>query len=469
MPKNRNTAAKKANNKLGYQIRPGKICLNMIVKNEAHFVEAPDKSKVPVIKRCLDSVGHLLDAIAIVDTGSSDKTIEIIESCADDRNLPCEVIVDPWRDDFAYSRNVALDHSQNVVNKIQKKELKYSPNETSDLWYCLFMDADNLAFATDGVSPIQINKDRLGADAYEIEMKQGGSQYGYVWLVKIDPKKPWKWYSPRHEYITPLKDANKKQTWEAKFGHIDGYIDSRREGARSLDAKKYLRDAIAFEKALIEEPIDDRYLYYLAQSYKDAAKQYYQQASVEKEKANNKDLPEEERTIASNKYTQIIQQGALYWNRAEKAYVYRASVPPFNYWDDEYTYNAWVEAGKIRKYRKGGYDSKCLEYFSQAHQKRPHRLEAPYYILEYYLQIKGYRVGWAFAKDLVKLPYPKGEKIFVDDVIHNYNFVFQASLLAYYANAKDDFVTLSKLTFRNPLAPENIKDSAKSNLEKFGK
>jgi len=36
------------------------LCLNMIVKNEEH-----------VIERCLLNVKHLIDAVAIVDTGSS--------------------------------------------------------------------------------------------------------------------------------------------------------------------------------------------------------------------------------------------------------------------------------------------------------------------------------------------------------------------------------------------------------------
>jgi glycosyltransferase involved in cell wall biosynthesis len=43
------------------------ISLCMIVKNESH-----------VIERCLNSVKPLLDYVLIVDTGSTDNTIEVI-------------------------------------------------------------------------------------------------------------------------------------------------------------------------------------------------------------------------------------------------------------------------------------------------------------------------------------------------------------------------------------------------------
>jgi len=455
--------------------RPGKFILNMIVKNEAHLVPKdprfPEKEeKVPVIQRCLDSVGHLLDAIAIVDTGSNDRTIEIINDWAENNKIPCEVIVDPWRDDFGYSRTIALEHGKNVVEKIRRKEIKYSPDNVDTLWYYLFMDADNLAYADDGVSPFPVNKDRLGADGYEVEMRQAGHQYSYLWLAKIDPNKPWKWYGPRHEYISPLKNKDKKLTWEAKFDKIEGgYIDSRREGSRSHDDRKYLRDAIVFEKALLDEPMDDRYLYYLAQSYRDAAKGFNKMAFEEKEKSKNSNLSEQERSEADFKYKQYIQQASLLWERAEKAFIYRASVPPFHLWNDEYTYHAWVEAGKIRQYRKGKYDEKCIEYFSRAHQKRPWRLEAAYYILNYYLKTEAFRLGWSFAKDLVKLPYPKDERIFVDDDIHHYKFFFEASLCAYYSDDKDQFVFLTKKVLRYPKTPDNIREAAKNNLDKFGK
>jgi glycosyltransferase involved in cell wall biosynthesis len=48
---------------------PTSLCLNMIVKNEAH-----------VIRRCLDSVRAYVSHWVIVDTGSTDGTQDIVRS-----------------------------------------------------------------------------------------------------------------------------------------------------------------------------------------------------------------------------------------------------------------------------------------------------------------------------------------------------------------------------------------------------
>ena len=61
------------------------LCLNMIVKDEAH-----------VIRRCLDSVRSHLAHWTIVDTGSTDGTQEIIRSHL--RDLPGELHERPWRE-----------------------------------------------------------------------------------------------------------------------------------------------------------------------------------------------------------------------------------------------------------------------------------------------------------------------------------------------------------------------------------
>jgi len=66
----------------------------MIVKDEEACL--PD---------CLKSVQSLVDEMIIVDTGSSDKTIEIAES------FGAKVIYHPWENDFADARNVSLKHA----------------------------------------------------------------------------------------------------------------------------------------------------------------------------------------------------------------------------------------------------------------------------------------------------------------------------------------------------------------------
>ncbi|MFO1350249.1 MAG: glycosyltransferase [Gammaproteobacteria bacterium] len=73
-----------------------KLGLCIIANNEA-----------PIIRRCLDSVLPLIDYLLIVDTGSTDGTQQAIQQYLQEKNLPGEVIEEPWRD-FAYNRTFAL-------------------------------------------------------------------------------------------------------------------------------------------------------------------------------------------------------------------------------------------------------------------------------------------------------------------------------------------------------------------------
>jgi len=66
----------------------------MIVKNEA-----------AVLERCLASIRPAADEIVVADTGSTDSTADIA------RRFGATVVLCEWRDDFAYARNISLEHA----------------------------------------------------------------------------------------------------------------------------------------------------------------------------------------------------------------------------------------------------------------------------------------------------------------------------------------------------------------------
>jgi glycosyltransferase involved in cell wall biosynthesis len=70
-----------------------RLTLCMIVKNEERFLDG-----------CLASVRGLVNAIVVVDTGSTDGTLEIA------RRHGATVVQHAWDDDFAAARNAALEH-----------------------------------------------------------------------------------------------------------------------------------------------------------------------------------------------------------------------------------------------------------------------------------------------------------------------------------------------------------------------
>ncbi len=108
----------KAAEKWGHDIHelmnkiPITISLCMIVKNEEK-----------TIARCLDSVADLVDEIIVVDTGSTDNTVEILKKYTD------KIYHFEWIDDFAAARNFAFDKAT--------------------MEYILWLDADDVIYEKD--------------------------------------------------------------------------------------------------------------------------------------------------------------------------------------------------------------------------------------------------------------------------------------------------------------------------------
>ena len=70
------------------------LSLCMIVKDEGKFLEG-----------CLESVKNFVDEIVIVDTGSTDNTIQIAEK------FGAKVVKHNWDNSFSEARNVSLKHA----------------------------------------------------------------------------------------------------------------------------------------------------------------------------------------------------------------------------------------------------------------------------------------------------------------------------------------------------------------------
>ncbi len=87
---------KRASDMLNQKDLPGKarLSLCMIVKNEEQF-----------LRNCLESVKGVVDEIVIVDTGSTDNTLNIA------REFGAKIVPFQWVEDFSAARNVSLQHA----------------------------------------------------------------------------------------------------------------------------------------------------------------------------------------------------------------------------------------------------------------------------------------------------------------------------------------------------------------------
>lgn len=218
------------------------VCLNMIVKNEAH-----------VIERCLNSAKPYIDSVCITDTGSTDDTVCTILRWCSTQGIPAKVLDMPW-EDFATNRSKAIEEAKSWI-----------PEDTEN--WLLFIDADEV-FGTD-CKFRELIEDHRGPgtmfDAYNLNVKFSNLTYARTALVRASM--PWRYMSVLHEYLTCDKPFVIAPDGTDTFP--TGTIVVNTDGARSKDPLKYQKDAQLLKEALVNEPNNPRYVYYLAQSYKD--------------------------------------------------------------------------------------------------------------------------------------------------------------------------------------------------------
>lgn len=200
------------------------ICLNMIVRNEAHIVH-----------EVLDSVAPYITSWVIVDTGSDDGTQHAIRAHMTTLGIPGHLHERPWRD-FGHNRSEAIALARGHGD------------------YIWVMDADDLLVGAPDFS-------ELSADVYQL---QYGPDVTYWRRQLFRDGLPWRYVGVLHEYAdcdTPFSEDKLKGEY---------YIESRRLGNRNLDPDKYLRDAEVLTAEVTRCPEDPRSVFYLAQSYYDA-------------------------------------------------------------------------------------------------------------------------------------------------------------------------------------------------------
>lgn len=199
------------------------ICLNMIVRDEAH-----------VITELLDAVAPYISSWVIVDTGSEDGTQELIRNHMVGLGISGQLYERPWRN-FAENRTEALILAQG----------------RSD--YIWVIDADDIVVGTPDFT-------RLDGDVYWLRYKDSTADiFWQPWLFRNGVGV--RWVGVTHEYAD----------WDRSFSEVklwgDYHVEYRTLGTRTQSGQKHINDRDLLLAEVERNPHDARSVFYLAQTY----------------------------------------------------------------------------------------------------------------------------------------------------------------------------------------------------------
>jgi len=208
-----------------------RVGLVMIVKDEEAIIERALRSALPYISTYM-----------IVDTGSTDRTKEIIREVMAD--VPGQLVDRPWVN-FGVNRSEALALCDGQME------------------WAIMLDADD---NLEGDAPPAETWTHLYVDAFNLHISHGMIRHQRPQIFRTGVG--WKYVGAVHESASlPAKEEPVICLLPEPFRMM-----TRCEGARSKDPEKFNKDALLLETQLLMNPGDLRTVFYLAQSYRDAGR-----------------------------------------------------------------------------------------------------------------------------------------------------------------------------------------------------
>lgn len=346
-----------------------KICLNMIVKNESN-----------IITRLFDSIVHVIDSYCICDTGSTDNTIEIIREYFDKKRIPGEIYFEPFQD-FGYNRSFAIERCKEMEN--------------AD--YLLLLDAD-MIFQIDPKYVPTLKQKLLEHPVHYVF--QGSETFYYKNVRFAKNNYGLSYWGVTHEYVQ-VPDG----TTYGFFDRNDVFINDVGDGGSKQN--KFIRDIDLLSKALEKTPNNDRYTFYLANSYRDSGQ-------IEK---------------AIETFKLRIQIGG---------------------WIEE-VWHSYLSIGRC--YKTLNKMEEAVHYWLEGYNYFPKRIENLYEIIEHYRNKGANNLAYEFYRiaDRVRREHFQDDFLFLEKSIYDYKLDYEMSIIGYYCNPeKCDLAKISMRVLNHP-------------------
>jgi glycosyltransferase involved in cell wall biosynthesis len=375
------------------------IGLSIIVKNESK-----------VIERMLNTVWPILDYYCVIDTGSTDGTQDIIRNFFKEKGIPGEVIDYEWKN-FEDARNKAL---QSVKGKCD---------------FGFWIDADE-QLIIDPKFNIQTFKASLrGFNGANVKVSYGSQNYFRMQLFSTHS--PWRWYGPVHEVLV----CDEQHSAGIAEGLVTLVTPDGNSWTSETQQQKYEGHAKILLDYVENDPHKDpRWVFYLAQSYRDAG------------------TPEN-------------QAKSLEW------YEKRATMMN-GFWEEIY-YSLLMAASL-----KGGLQypiHDIIESYLKCGKANIHRAEHLIPVILHYHHVREFDISYVFSSHAMKFagksPFPQSS-LFIDPGVYDWRIFDLHSLNCYYSGRRDEAISTYKQLLKaveKGLVPEGEVARIQNNKQWFVK
>jgi glycosyltransferase involved in cell wall biosynthesis len=351
-----------------------KLVLTQIMKNEAH-----------VITRMLDSIKSIVDIVCLVDTGSTDNTIEVVKNWGTQNNIETHVFERAF-DNFENSRNYSIQVAREVTK-----------DRGNDYWG-FWLDADETIEILPNFNKAGINKDLYMFNTYINVMKYTRNE-----CYKLD--KPFRFYGPVHEFIV----CDDKNITSGLMEGLNVRVQMDGGSWKGNIPEKYKSHAFVLEKYIDANRQDPRWIFYTAQSYHDSA-------CLPDNREEN-----EERLRRSLKY-------------------YKERISRNDGYPEEVFYSQF-RVGTIMRVLDEPFHL-TLNELLKAYSMDPLRAEPIKAIIDHYLSVSEWNNAYLFSKFAKanfhqKNPYPT-RLLFVDESLYIWKILEVHAASCFYTGRKDE-------------------------------
>ena len=211
--------------------------------------------------------------------------------------------------------------------------------------------------------------------------------------------------------IGAVKQNHKLERLETLF------IDDLGDGGAKSD--KFERDIALLTQGLKDEPDNSRYMFYLAQSYRDI--QNY--------------------PLALEYYEKRVNAGG---------------------WVEE-IFESLLQIAIIQENMKMPFE-KVVEGYKRAYVNRPTRAEPLYFLARYYRENKKYEQAYQLSKIGMGIPYPEQDILFVSSFVYDWGMKLEVSVNAYWVNRFEESKSLCQELVEKSSLPKDVQNLVRYNL-----